>query len=81
MDEKKYDNKELCEKIREVFPDIGVCGIDLDVDYDDEKKAYVVHLKKGDRKITTHLEPEDANTCMIGKQCIGLGIQIGQFKD
>ena len=81
MDEKKYDTNELCGKIREVFPDIGECGIDIGVDYDDEKKAYVVNLKKGGREIKTHLEIEDADTCMEGKQCIGLGIQIAQFKD
>ena len=81
MDEKKYDNQELCAKIKDVFPDIGECGIDIDVMYDDDKKAYIVNLKKGQRKIKTHLETEDADTCMLGKQCIGLGIQIAQFKE
>ena len=42
MDEKKYDNNELCGKIREVFPDIGECGIDIGVDYDDEKKPMLL---------------------------------------
>ena len=41
-----YDKKELCDKIRSVFPDIGECGIDLDVDYDEEKKAWSVNLKQ-----------------------------------
>ncbi len=81
MDEKKYDNQELCAKIKDVFPDIGECGIDIDVMYDDDKKAYIVNLKKGQRKIKTHLETEDADTCMLGKQCLGLGIQIAQFKE
>jgi beta-xylosidase len=81
MDEKKYDNQELCAKIKDVFPDIGECGIDIDVDYDDDQKAYIVNMKKGQRKIKTHLETEDADTCMLGKQCLGLGIQIAQFKD
>jgi hypothetical protein len=81
MDEKKYDNQELCAKIKDVFPDIGECGIDIDVNYDDDKKAYIVNLKKGQRNIKTHLETEDADTCMLGKQCLGLGIQIAQFKE
>lgn len=81
MGVKKYDNDKLCKKIKEVFPDIGECGIDMKVDYDDEKKAYIVHLEKGGKKIKTHLEPDDADTCMDGKQCIGLGIQIAQFRD
>ncbi len=81
MDGKKYDNQELCAKIKDVFPDIGECGIDIDVRYDDDQKAYIVNLKKGQRKIKTHLETEDADTCMLGKQCLGLGIQIAQFKE
>jgi len=81
MNEKKYGNSELCDKIKEVFPDIGECGIDMKVEYDDAQKAYVVHMEKGGKKAKTYLEPEDADTCMGGKQCIGLGIQIAQFRD
>jgi hypothetical protein len=38
-------------------------------------------MKKGAKKIKTHIETEDADICMQGKQCIGLGIQIAQFRD
>ncbi len=76
-----YDKKELCNKIRSVFPDVGECGIDLKVDYDAEKSAWVVYLKKDSHELKTYLESEDANTCMEGKQCIGLGFQIAQLKD
>ena len=27
------DKAELCAKIVEIYPDIGACGIDIDVDY------------------------------------------------
>jgi hypothetical protein len=67
-----YDKKELCDKIRSVFPDIGECGIDLDVDYDEEKKAWVVNLKQEQHELKTYLELEDAATCLEGKQCVGL---------
>ena len=76
-----YDKDELCSKIKDIYPDIGECGIDVNVDYDDEKKAWIVDLKKDRHELKTHLEPEDAETCMQGKQCIGLGIQIAQLKD
>lgn len=76
-----YDKEELCRKIREIYPDIGECGIDVNVDYDNEKKAWIVDLKKDRHELKTHLEPEDAETCMQGKQCVGLGIQIAQLKD
>jgi hypothetical protein len=75
------DKKDLCEKIRAMYPDIGECGIDIDVEYDDDKKAWVVDLKKDQHELTTHLDPEEANACMDGKQCVSLGIQIGQLKE
>lgn len=76
-----YNNDELCQKIKDIYPDIGECGIDVSVDYDNEKNAYIVDLKKDQHELTTHLEPGDAETCMNGKQCIGLGLQIAQLKD
>lgn len=75
-----HDKKELCEKIKSVHPDIGECGINVDVDWDESKKAWVVDLKKGVKELKTHLEPEDADGCMEGKQCVSLGLQIAQLK-
>jgi hypothetical protein len=74
------NNVELCKKIRSIYPDIGECGVDITVDYDETKKAWIVDLKKGTLKLTTHLEPDDADLCMSGKQCVGLGIQIAQLR-
>lgn len=76
-----YNKNQLCEKIRSVYPDIGECGIDINVEYSADNKAWVVNLKKDNQSLKTYLEPEDANICMDGKQCIGLGIQISQLKD
>jgi hypothetical protein len=76
-----YDKNELCEKIRSVFPDIGECGIDVKVDYDNSQKAWVVDLKKDNKELKTFLEPYEAEDCMQGKQCVSLGIQIAQLKD
>jgi hypothetical protein len=81
MNDQKYNNEELCAKIQEVFPDIGKCGIDMDVAYDEENKAYRVKMKKGHLENKTFLETKDADLCMEGKQCVGLGIQIAQFRD
>ncbi len=74
-----YGNKELCEKIKSIYADIGECGIDIKVEYDKEKKAYAVDLQKGEHRLKTYLEPEDADLCMQGKQCVGLGFQISQL--
>ncbi len=76
-----HDKKELCDKIKEIYPDIGECGINVEVDYDADNNAYVVDLKKDNHELKTFLEPGDAETCMQGKQCVGLGVQIAQLKD
>jgi hypothetical protein len=75
-----HDKKALCEKIREIYPDIGECGIDVDVEYDEEKKAWLVDLKKDNHELKTHLEPSEADECMNGKQCVSLGLQVAQLK-
>ena len=74
-----HDRKELCEKIKSIYPGIGECGIDVEVDYSEAKKAWVVDLKQGEHHLTTHLEPEDAAACIEGKECVYLGTQIAQL--
>lgn len=74
------DKKELCEKIRSIYPDIGECGIDVDVEYDEAKKAWIVDLKKGELELKTHLELQEVDDCMEGKQCVSLGLQIAQLR-
>ncbi|MFO7964354.1 MAG: hypothetical protein R6U50_10570 [Desulfobacterales bacterium] len=76
-----YQKSELCEKIRSIYPEIGECGIDIDVAYDEDMKTWVVYLNKGDTSLKTYLEPKDADLCMEGKQCVSLGIEINQLKD
>ena len=76
-----YDKNELCEKIKTLYPDIGECSIDLDVDYDKEQKAWVVYMKKGNREVKHFIPDEDADLCMECKQCVSLGLEIAQFKD
>jgi len=71
----------LCEKIRSVFPDIGVCGIDLQVDFDEGNHAYVLDLKHGNRHLKTFMEVGDADACLAGRQCVSLGLQIAQLRE
>lgn len=73
--------EELCQKITDIYPDIGVCGIDLDVDYSDEKGAWVVDLRQKGHHLQTYLESDDAQKCMDGKQCISLGMQVAQLME
>ena len=72
-------SKELCKKITDIYPDIGTCGIDLDVVFSDEKGAWAVDLKKKDHHLLTYLEAGDAQKCLEGKQCVSLGLQIAEL--
>jgi hypothetical protein len=74
-----HDKRELCEKIRSLYPVISACGIDVDVIYDDQKKTYIVDLKQGRHQLKTHLEPPAADACMEGRQCLYLGTQTAQL--
>ena len=75
-----YDKAELCEKIRSIYPDIGECGIDIDVNYDPGQKSWVVYLKKDKHELKTFLEDSDAERCLLGEKCVGLGIEIAQLR-
>ena len=75
-----HNKKELCEKITSIYPDIGACGIDIDVSYDKEKESWVVDLKKGAHELKHYLDVPDADNCMDGKQCVSLGLEIAQLK-
>ena len=75
------DKAALCEKIRKLYPDVGECGIDVKVEYDEAENSLIVRLKKGNKEIKHYLPADDASACMEGKQCVALGIEISQFKD
>jgi hypothetical protein len=75
-----YTADQLCEKIVSIYPDIGICGIDVKVDYNTTEKSWMVHLKKGSHKLDHFLEAMDADSCMDGKKCVALGLEIAQMK-
>jgi hypothetical protein len=74
------DRQALCEKIRDLYPDIGECGIDIDVVFDEKQQRWVVDLKKDHEELKTYLEEGDAEKCMLGKKCVGLGVEIAQLR-
>ena len=74
-----HDKKELCDRIRSLYPEIGECGIEVEANFDETKKVWVVDLKKEGHQLKTFLEPPDADSCMEGKQCVSLGLQIAQL--
>jgi hypothetical protein len=52
----------------------------VEAEYDSVQKSWVVHLKKGSYKLKTFLEEGDAEKCILGQKCVGLGIEIAQLR-
>ena len=76
-----FNETQLCEKITSIYPEIGACGTDINVTYNQPEKAWVVHLKKGTHALDHFLDMMDANKCMEGKQCLALGLEIAQLRN
>jgi hypothetical protein len=74
-----YTNVALKDKIMEMYPDIAKFKLAVSLDFDKEKNAYIVKLKKGAKELTTYHEIKDADDCMDGIKCVYLGVQVGQF--
>ncbi len=75
------DKDQLCRKIRDIYPDIGECDVDINVAFDETNQRWAIDLKKGSRRMKTFLEEGDAEFCLQGGQCVSLGIDIGQLHD
>lgn len=79
MTHAKHSKEELAEKLRSMYPEIQAHGIDLGVEFNHEKDAWIVRFAKGPHVLTTHLEKKDADGCMEGVQCVYLGVQLAQL--
>ena len=75
-----FNARQLCKKITTLYPEIGICGLDIDVSRDYSKNAWVVHLKKDSHSLKHFLELKDAIRCVEGDQCVALGLEISQLK-
>jgi len=75
-----YSNQELCIRIKELYPEVGECDIDINVMHDDDQKVWLVGLKKDSHELKHYLEYSDADLCMEGKQCVSLGLEIAQLR-
>jgi len=74
-----YTDRALKEKIREMYPEIAGHNLSVGLDFNENKNAYIVTLKRGNEELSTHLEKKDADECMDGIKCVYLGVQIAQF--
>ena len=72
MEDAMYDNIEICRKLTEVMPELGVCGFDINVTHDEELKAWRIDYDAADKRAVAFLDEEDVDRCLIGKKCLAL---------
>ncbi len=72
---------ELCKKIEAIHPNMGVCGIDFNVDYDDKAEAWAVDYHQGRRHLRTFVDFNEADSCLEKEKCLPLALQIGQLRN
>lgn len=73
-----YDRIEICRKITEALPELGVCGFDINVTHDDELKAWRVNYDEEGRRAVTFLDDADVERCLEGKECLSLELMVRQ---
>ena len=72
--------KQVCDQLSSMYSDFGVCDINLAVEWDQENNAWLVDFEHNNNRIRHYLENEDAEACVIQHQCVGMGIEFGQFR-
>lgn len=73
-----YDRIEICSRITEAMPELGVCGFDINVTHDDNLKAWRVGYGESGQRAQTFLDDEDVERCLDGKECLSLGLMVRQ---
>jgi hypothetical protein len=76
-----HTKEQICENINEIFPDIGICGINFSVDFDRINNFWVVSLKKDNPERKTTISFEDASRCMNDNLCSEIGQKVSQLRD
>ncbi len=74
-----YSNVALKDKILEMYPEIYKENLSIGLDFNSDKNAYVITLKKQSHELSAYLDKIDADECMEGVKCVHLGLKIGEF--
>jgi len=75
------DKRELCKKVTQFDPDLGVCGIDIETVYSRPKRSWVIVSKKGDHDIIHYLDRNDIVDCVDDAHCVSLGLDMALLKE
>ena len=74
-----YTKEDLKKKLLEMYPEITTYGLSTELEFDNDKNAWVVSFSKGKANRHAYLDKGDADACMEGNACIYLGILIAQY--
>ena len=74
-----FDKREVCQKVEELNPELGSCGIDFDTHYSRAKRSQLIVSKKGDHDIVHFLDKKDIEKCLDDVECFSLGIDVAEL--
>lgn len=74
----QYNVEDLKNKIRELHPEIGEQGLNLEVESEGDR--YRIKLSKAGEEAGAFLERQDADECLAGKKCVNLAVTITQLR-
>jgi len=74
-----YTKDDLKNKLLEMYPEITTYGLSTELEFDDDKNAWVVSFKRGNHRRHAFLDKKDADSCIDGNSCIYLGVLIAQY--
>ena len=71
--------QDLRSKLLALFPEFEQYGLNMDLDFDPDQNAWLLTVSKGQETLSTHLEEQDVEACMGGKECVHVAVQLGRF--
>lgn len=74
-----YTQVSLENKLLQLYPEIQKNQLNLSLNFDEMRNAWVVCLEKGGHSRYAFLDKKDADDCMEGRQCLYLGALIDQY--
>jgi hypothetical protein len=71
--------EDIKKKLLQIYPEIEQFGLGLSVSFEEATDAWMATFTKGEHELSTHLEKPDVESCLQGKECYHVGVQLGRF--
>lgn len=72
--------QDICKKIEEINPTAGVCGVDLDVEFDERTDSWAVIMYQGQSKLKTFIQSDEVTKCLEGHSCDRLSMKVAHMR-